>query len=120
MVKIILAIIVYGLWFTTAYAQNTPQKQTLPNPAKPIQQVDVACGECRLGLPGKDCDLAVRVNGKAYFVDGTAIDDHGDAHAKDGFCNTIRQANVQGEIIGNRFKITYFKLLPEKPNTSKK
>ncbi|CAN5372739.1 DUF6370 family protein [soil metagenome] len=79
-----------------------------------MQAVEVACGECRFGMNGKSCDLAVRINGKPYFVDGTNIDDHGDAHAKDGFCNAIRMANVQGEIVDGRFKATYFKLMPEK------
>jgi hypothetical protein len=36
-------------------------------------------------MEGKACDLAVRIDGKAYFVDGTSIDSHGDAHAADGF-----------------------------------
>jgi len=65
-------------------------------------------------LAGKGCNLAIRINGKAYFVDGTKIDDHGDAHDDDGFCNTIRQAKVQGAIVDNRFKVTYFKLLDTK------
>jgi hypothetical protein len=30
----------------------------------------------------KDCELAVRIDGKPYFVDGT-FDSHGDAHAND-------------------------------------
>ncbi|RYU75844.1 hypothetical protein EWM57_19360 [Hymenobacter persicinus] len=77
-----------------------------------MQVVEASCGQCRLGLPGKSCDLAVRLNGQAYFVDGTSIDAHGDAHAKDGFCQAIRQAQVQGEIVDNRFKATYFRLLP--------
>jgi Family of unknown function (DUF6370) len=83
-----------------------------PDSTKKIFIAETACGQCKLNLPGKSCDLAVRINGKAYFVDGTAIDDHGDAHAKDGFCNSIRKAEVQGEIVDNRFKATYFKLLP--------
>ena len=58
-------------------------------------------------------DLAVRIDGKSYFVDGTDIDSHGDAHAKDGFCNAIRKAEVQGEIVNDRFKVTYFKLLKQ-------
>ena len=33
----------------------------------------------------KGCDLAIRIDGKSYFVEGTKIDDHGDAHANDGF-----------------------------------
>jgi hypothetical protein len=53
----------------------------------PVRRVEAACGECRFGLPGSGCDLAVRIDGVAYFVDGTGIDDHGDAHAQDGFCN---------------------------------
>jgi hypothetical protein len=53
----------------------------------------------------------VRINGKCYFVDGTSIDDHGDAHAGDGFCEAIRKAKVQGEIVNNRFKATYFELI---------
>src|SRR5688572_8809055 len=83
-----------------------------PDPEKEIQIVDAACGQCQLGLSGKSCDLAVLINGKAYFVDGTDIDSHGDAHAKDGFCEVVRKAEVQGEITGNRFKVTYFKLIP--------
>lgn len=73
--------------------------------------VETACGECQFKLTGKGCDLAVRIDGKAYFVDGTDIDSHGDAHAKDGFCNAVRKAEVQGEIVNNRYKVTYFKLL---------
>ncbi|HYH13570.1 MAG TPA: DUF6370 family protein, partial [Flavisolibacter sp.] len=61
-------------------------------------------------LPGQDCDLAVRINGKVYYVEGTHIDAHGDAHAKDGFCNAIRKAEVQGAVVDDRFKATYFKL----------
>ena len=65
-------------------------------------------------MKGKSCDLAVRIDGKAYFVDGTTIDEHGDAHAKDGFCNTIRKASVTGKVENGRFKATSFTLLKEK------
>ena len=78
--------------------------------------MEAACGECQFKLDGKGCDLAVRINGRSYFVDGTDIDSHGDAHAKDGFCKAVRKAEVQGEIVNDRYKVTYFKLLttPEK------
>ena len=78
-----------------------------------MQTVEAACGQCRLGLPGEGCDLAVRINGKSYFVDGTDIDSHGDAHAKDGFCEAIRKAEVRGEIKNDRFQVTYFKLIEQ-------
>jgi hypothetical protein len=76
-------------------------------------EVEASCGQCKFGLQGTDCDLAVRIDGKAYYVDGTNIDEHGDAHAKDGFCNAIRKATVQGEVVDNRFKATYFKLVSD-------
>lgn len=76
--------------------------------------VEASCGECQFGMKGKSCDLAVRIDGKSYFVDGTKIDQHGDAHAKDGFCNAIRKASVTGEIKENRFVATSLTLVNEK------
>lgn len=76
--------------------------------------VEASCGECQFGMKGKSCDLAVRIDGKSYFVDGTTIHDHGDAHAEKGFCNAISKASVTGEIIGDRFKATSFELIEEK------
>jgi hypothetical protein len=93
----------------TALLSSAQEKKELPK----SQIVEVSCGECNFGLKGKSCDLAVRIDGSAYFVDGTNIDDHGDSHAKDGFCETIRKAEVTGEIVNNRFQVTSFTLLPE-------
>jgi hypothetical protein len=76
--------------------------------------VEASCGECQFGMKGKSCDLAVRIDGKSYFVDGTNIHDHGDAHAEKGFCNAISKASVTGEIVGDRFKATSFKLIEDK------
>lgn len=92
---------------------QTKSKESKPDPNKKTQIVETSCGECQFGMEGKSCDLAVRIDGKSYFVDGTTIDQHGDAHAKDGFCKAVRKAEVQGEIVNNRFKATYFKLLPK-------
>ncbi|MBB2150404.1 DUF6370 family protein [Pedobacter gandavensis] len=99
------------------------QQKTKKEPAidfKTPHIVETACGECKFGLKGKECDLAVRIDGHAYFVDGTDIDDHGDAHAKDGFCNKIRKAEVTGKVVNGRFKASFFNLLkddPAQPNT---
>lgn len=75
------------------------------------QIVETACGQCQFGMKAKGCDLAVRIDGKTYFVDGTDINKHGDAHAADGFCSAIRKANVVGEIKDGRFMVSDFKLL---------
>jgi hypothetical protein len=77
-----------------------------------IQIVEASCGQCQFGMEGKSCDLAVRIDGKSYFVEGTTIDAHGDAHANDGFCASIRKAAVIGTIKDNKFVVTYFKLQP--------
>ncbi|MCA0348847.1 MAG: hypothetical protein LCH35_06270 [Bacteroidetes bacterium] len=80
-----------------------------------VQIVEASCGQCQFGMKDKKgCDLAVRIDGKSYFVDGTKLDDHGDAHAEDGFCSAVRKAEVVGEVKDNKFVVSYFKLLPIK------
>jgi hypothetical protein len=59
----------------------TQDKKEEPKP----QIVEASCGQCQFGMEGHGCELAVRIDGKSYFVDGSSIDSHGDAHAKDGF-----------------------------------
>ena len=107
--KSIIAMLAGCLFFTAAGAQS---KTAVPDSTKKILTVEASCGQCQFKMQGKGCSLAVRINGKSYFVDGTSIDDHGDAHGQDGFCEAIRKAEVQGEVVDNRFKASYFKLLP--------
>lgn len=76
------------------------------------QFVEVSCGQCQLEMEGSGCDLAVRFEGQSYFVDGSSIDDHGDAHGDDGVCNCIRKAKVTGEIVDRRFKATSVQVMP--------
>ncbi len=77
--------------------------------------VEASCGQCQFGMQSKKgCDLAVKIDGKAYFVSNTKIDQHGDAHAEDGFCNAIRQAKVSGTVKEGIFEVTSFALLPAK------
>jgi hypothetical protein len=112
--KAILSLFLLTLFTLPALSQETKKIHT-PDPNKKILTVDASCGQCNFGLKDKKgCDLAVRIDGKAYFVEGTKIDEHGDAHAEDGFCEAIRKAEVQGEVKDNKFKVTYFKLLPAK------
>jgi hypothetical protein len=93
----------------TGYIANS---QSVTQESK-LQIVEASCGQCNFGLKGKSCDLAVKINGKAYIVEGTKIDDHGDAHASDGFCMAIKKAEVIGEIVGDKFVATHFKLVKE-------
>lgn len=106
-------LLIASLLFSATVFGQAETKKPVPDPNKKLLEVEASCGQCKFELPGTDCDLAVRIDGKAYFVDGTTIDEHGDAHADDGFCSAIRRAEVQGEVVKDRFKVTYFKLLPE-------
>ncbi|RYF20749.1 MAG: hypothetical protein EOO42_11845 [Flavobacteriales bacterium] len=110
MKKLSLLILFVSLAFAVN-AQDTPAKA-----AKKIEKkaAEVACCECMFKLPGKGCDLAVKIDGVAYYVDGRKIDDFGDAHADDGFCNAIRKATVTGEIVDNRFKAKSIQLAETK------
>ena len=72
--------------FSISFSVVTAQTPKLNSKSGRFQVVEAACGQCQFKMKGKSCDLAVRIDGKSYFVDGTKIDDHGDAHAKDGFC----------------------------------
>ena len=97
-----------------AVVPDVPAKTDSPkgNNISINQIVEAGCGQCQFRMTEKSgCDLAVKIDGKSYFVDGTTIHDHGDAHADDGFCETIRQVEVKGEIIDGRFKAESFTLI---------
>ncbi len=81
------------------------------------QIVEASCGQCMFAMDEKvGCDLAVRINQKSYFVRGAAIDDFGDAHAEDGFCNFIRKAKVKGHIEESIFVVSSFELVSVDPS----
>lgn len=104
-----IALLVLTLVSLSTSAQEE-KKRDLKN-----QIVEASCGQCNFGMTSKKgCDLAVKIDGKPYFVEGTKIDQHGDAHAKDGFCNAVRKAKVSGEIKNDAFVVTTFTLIDEK------
>ena len=104
---------VVGLIFLSA-CDSGPAPGQASGSADKHAVVEAGCGQCLLGLKTekKGCDLAVRIDGKSYFVDGFKMDDFGDAHAKDGMCNATRQAEVVGEIKNDRYVASSFKLVP--------
>jgi hypothetical protein len=101
--------LIFFLAAFTATAQSKPAGKF--STSKPVLTLETSCGSCNFEMPGKDCFLAVRYEGKAYAVEGTSIDDHGDAHDEKGFCNAVRKAKVQGSLKGDKFVVTYFELL---------
>jgi hypothetical protein len=111
-----LFIAVITLMFSmSAGAQEQKKDYATIDPSKKIQSAEVSCGECQFKMKGKSCHLAVRLDGKDYWVDGADVDSFGDAHDKQtGFCNAIRKADVQGVIKDGRFLLSYLKFTDEK------
>jgi len=108
--KNLVILLLFTLFVFGLKAQTAPKKDT-SNQIITNQVVEIACGECQFKMKGKDCELAIRINGKPYFVDGKGIDDFGDAHGEHGFCNAVSKAEVSGRIVNNRFKATDIKLM---------
>ena len=78
-------------------------------------KVLAACGTCQFdSFSATACSLAIQVAGKIYWVDGSSLVDHGDEHAHNGMCETVRKAEVKGAFKGNRFNATSFTLLADK------
>jgi len=73
-------------------------------------EVEASCGQCMFKMEGSGCDLAVKIENSYYYVAGTAIDDHGDAHANDGFCKAIKKVTISGEVANGKINISSFKL----------
>ena len=95
------------------------QIELLPNPDIKIIKAEASCGICIFDMEGKSCELAVRFKGESFYIEGAGIDDFGDAHAEEGFCNATRSADIQGEVIDKRFVLTYFKLKAEKDQAAR-
>ena len=89
--------IVCLLFISSAFGQKSDPRVSTPDPNKKIQIVETACGECQFKLSGKGCELAVRIDGKSYFVDGTDIDSHGDAHAKMAFVMLLEKQKFRAK-----------------------
>lgn len=74
---------------------------------------DVSCGICNFEMTGEDCALAIKIDGKEYYIEGSAIDEHGDAHADDGLCTVVRKAKVKGVIKKGVFVAEMIELIEE-------
>lgn len=83
------------------------------NNKQEIKQVaDISCGQCKFELDSENgCSLAVKIDDKAYFVDGFNINDFGDAHDENiGFCNVVRKGEITGYLENDRFIASAIKL----------
>ena len=87
---------------------------TMKNTNNSIEEIyDVSCGMCNFEMTGEECALAIRIEGKEYYIEGSAIDEHGDAHADDGLCTVVRKAKVKGVIKKGVFVAEMIELIEE-------
>lgn len=105
-----LLIVLLGLGLTSLHAQESKTIHQLDK-SKKVYIVQASCGSCNFKMKVPGCPLAIKLDDKYYLVDGAKLDDYGDAHAEDGFCNVIKKAKVQGDTSGSVFKATYFELV---------
>jgi uncharacterized protein involved in copper resistance len=98
-----------------AHKHDTAVKtEKVEKPESAAKTVEAGCGMCIFKMEGvKKCELAVKIDGKPYLVEGSAMFDHGDAHAEGGMCKSARMAVVEGKIEGDKFKATKFELKPK-------
>ena len=110
--KVLMTILGLVLFSFSSIAQNNIDPADAD--ATKMEVLEVSCGQCNYGMnDAKGCDLAVKIDGKAYWVDGKTIHDLGDHHAAGGLCTTTRKAEVIGAVNDGRFKASYMKLLPQ-------
>lgn len=93
------------------HSQDTSKKEFAFDPNIQVIEAKASCGICMFDMNGLKCELAVNIDGAKFYVEGTDIDDHGDAHSDDGFCNAIRDAKIQGQIVDDKYIVTYFQLI---------
>jgi len=63
----------------------------------------VSCGMCNFLTSENDCSMAIKIGSDIYKVSEKNIDDHGDSHASDGYCNVIKKVYVEGNVKSNKF-----------------
>ena len=117
--NIMKAFIYLSLIFFLSFIDSTLKSQNISKQKHQMRVnliVDTSCAKCQLGKTSDEtCLLAVEINSEIYYVEGTTIDDHGDAHGSDGFCNVIRKAQVEGIVNENTFLLDKFRLLKYRP-----
>ena len=122
-----LFLIIYFLTFNLIYAgcgsckvSNKKEIDLKPN-IELLDKLDdngkvkgfvlASCGMCNFGMDRKDgCSLAIMVGESKFKVKGVGIEDYGNSHAEDGFCNAVRVASVVGNVKKNVCFLESFEL----------
>ena len=83
---------------STSYSTETKGLvETVPANKFIKGNVMVSCGMCNFMTNDNDCSMAIKVGKGVYNVSGVSIDEHGDSHATDGYCNVIQIYSNENE-----------------------
>ena len=58
----------------------------------------ISCGMCNFMSDDNDCSLAIKIGKNILSVNDVGINEHGDSHARDGYCNVIKKVYVEGKV----------------------
>ena len=90
----------------TSHTQKVGLLESIPSTNRIQGNVLASCGMCNFYTDNNDCSLAIKVGKTVLEVKGVDIDDHGDSHAKDGYCNVIKKVYVEGIVRKKSFIAT--------------
>jgi hypothetical protein len=88
---------------------NSPDSAVSPtSPLAAAQTLEAGCATCVFGMTGvSGCLLAVKVADEPYLVSGVEMPGH-----ESGLCDHSRMAELSGQLEGERFVATSFRLKP--------
>tara|TARA_B100001769_G_scaffold226018_1_gene187257 strand:- start:37 stop:411 length:375 start_codon:yes stop_codon:yes gene_type:complete len=84
--------------------------EMVPSNGKVDGKTFASCGMCNFDTNDRSCGLSVKIGKEIYKVVNVDIDAHVDSHAKDGFCNVVRIANLKGKVKKNKLYADSFSL----------
>ena len=84
--------------------------EMVPSGGKVDGKTFASCGMCNFDTNDRTCGLSVKIGKDILKVANVDIDAHVDSHAKDGFCNVVRIANVKGKVKKNKLYADSFSL----------
>jgi hypothetical protein len=100
------------LFISSAFGQKSDPKVSTPDPNKKVQVVETACGECQFKLAVTDVTLRCVLMARLILLLVQISILMEMRMQKMAFVMRL-ESGVQGNLVNDRFKVTYFKLLKE-------
>jgi len=72
--------------------------ESIPTNKHIAGNVLISCGMCNFMSDDNDCSLAIKIGKNILSVNDVGINEHGDSHARDGYCNVIKKVYVEGKV----------------------